>query len=133
VTGLPSQQNSGTPNPTGSDASNSDTQVDDSAGSPAESGQTGGQVFGGGPILGVASTSKDKTIREFNKKNHYNEWLFVYSANSDRGGLLKGPLHINTMGSGNLSQPGAPPAAPGQPGANPQPAGPPTKQEPPEE
>src|SRR2546430_12537041 len=30
-----------------------------------------GPVFGGGPIVGVASTSKDKSIREFNKKNHY--------------------------------------------------------------
>src|SRR5437667_1195655 len=32
------------------------------------------QVFGGGGIVGVASVSKDKTIREFNKKNHYNQW-----------------------------------------------------------
>src|SRR6185437_4721611 len=36
-----------------------------------------GQVFGGGPIMGVASSSKDKTIRKFNNKEHYNEWLFV--------------------------------------------------------
>ena len=36
------------------------------------------QVFGGGPIVGVASTSKDKTIRIFNKKSHYNEWQFIY-------------------------------------------------------
>jgi hypothetical protein len=48
-------------------------------------------VFGGGPILGVASLSKAKTIREFNKKNHYNEWLFIYDPTSDRGGLLVGP------------------------------------------
>ncbi|MGA9641297.1 MAG: hypothetical protein WBQ72_07870 [Terriglobales bacterium] len=50
-----------------------------------------GTVFGGGPILGVASLSKAKTIREFNKKNHYNEWLFIYDPTSDRGGLLVGP------------------------------------------
>src|SRR5262249_34771517 len=36
------------------------------------------QVFGGGAIVGVASFSKDKTIREFNKKNHYNQWQFIY-------------------------------------------------------
>jgi type II secretory pathway pseudopilin PulG len=48
-------------------------------------------VFGGGPILGVASTSKEKTIREYNKKNHYNDWMFIYDPTSDRGGLLVGP------------------------------------------
>ena len=42
------------------------------------------QVFGGGAIVGVASTSKDKTIREFNKKDHYNQWQFIYDPTSDR-------------------------------------------------
>ena len=49
------------------------------------------QTFGGGPIVGVASTSKDKTIREFNKKNHYNQWQFIYDPTTDRGGLLSTP------------------------------------------
>ncbi len=35
-------------------------------------------VFGGGPIVGVASISKAQTIREFNHKNHYNQWQFIY-------------------------------------------------------
>jgi len=35
-------------------------------------------TFGGGPIIGVASSSSKKTIREFNGKNHYNQWLFFY-------------------------------------------------------
>src|SRR5256885_10465553 len=47
-----------------------------------------GQVFGGGPIVGVASTSKAQSIREFNHKNHYNQWQFIYDPSSDRGGLL---------------------------------------------
>jgi hypothetical protein len=72
----------------------------------------GGQMFGGGPILGVASTSKAKTIREFNDKKHYNEWLFIYDPVSDRGGLLNGPAQPN-LNPG--SQPGAQPGAqPGQ-------------------
>jgi type II secretory pathway pseudopilin PulG len=33
----------------------------------------------GGLIFGVVSSSKAKTIREFNHKNHYNDWLFFYS------------------------------------------------------
>src|SRR6266566_3267073 len=49
------------------------------------------QVFGGGAIIGVASVSKDKTIREFNKKDHYNQWQFIYDPTSDRGGLLMTP------------------------------------------
>jgi type II secretory pathway pseudopilin PulG len=136
VTGLPGQQNSGTPNPTGSDSDSPDTQVDPkSASSSSDSGAApGGEVFGGGPILGVASTSKDKTIREFNKKNHYNEWLFIYDPSADRGGLLKGPVQPDAnKGLGGLNQPGVPPAGPGQPGAPPPPAGPPGQQQPPEQ
>ena len=50
-----------------------------------------GPSFGGLPIIGVASTSKDKTIREFNKKDHYNQWQFIYDPSTDRGGLLTTP------------------------------------------
>jgi hypothetical protein len=39
----------------------------------------------------VASISKKQTIREFNDKNHYKDWLFIYDPTSDRGGLLVGP------------------------------------------
>ena len=71
------------------------------AGSSGASGGLGfnGPVFGGGPILGVSSTSKAKTIREFNKKSHYNEWLFIYDPTSDRGGLLVGPWQPMPVGS----------------------------------
>src|SRR5579862_463457 len=34
------------------------------------------QVFGGGPIVGVASVSKDKSIRIYNKKDKYYQWQF---------------------------------------------------------
>jgi type II secretory pathway pseudopilin PulG len=34
--------------------------------------------FGGGAIIGVASTSKSESIKQINGKNHYNEWYFVY-------------------------------------------------------
>lgn len=57
-----------------------------SGGSPLSS-----TVFGGGPIVGVASTSKAKTIREFNHKNHYNDWQFIYDPTMDRGGLITTP------------------------------------------
>lgn len=63
---------------------------------PTSAGQGGlaggsGQVFGGGPIIGVVSTSKAQSIREFNHKDHYNEWQFIYDPTTDRGGLLNTP------------------------------------------
>ena len=63
-----------------------------------DSGSSSGQVFGGGPIVGVASMSKDTTIREFNKKNHYNDWQFIYDPNTDRGGLLNTPAQPSLQG-----------------------------------
>jgi type II secretory pathway pseudopilin PulG len=65
-----------------------------SPGPSGPSNQTGpgnGQSFGGLPIIGVASTSKDKSIRAFNKKDHYNQWQFIYDPSTDRGGLLTTP------------------------------------------
>jgi type II secretory pathway pseudopilin PulG len=76
-----------------------------SASSPNSNGTSGsglnGQTFGGGPILGVASTSKAKTIRVFFDKNHYNDWLFIYVPQADRGGLLTGPINPS-MQTGNV-------------------------------
>lgn len=65
--------------------------------SPNPSG-LGGQVFGGGPIVGVASISKKQSIREFNKKNHYNDWQFIYDPSTDRGGLLSTPAQPPLQG-----------------------------------
>ena len=54
----------------------------------------GGQTFGGGAIVGVASKDKDKTIRLFNKKTTYDEWVFIYSPAMDRVNiLLRGPYN----------------------------------------
>ena len=69
-----------------------------------------GKVFGGGPIVGVVSTSEKESIREFNKKNHYNEWQFIYDPSTDRGGLLNTPAQPPL-------QVAAPTVQPGQPGA----------------
>jgi len=62
------------------------------------------QVFGGGAIAGVASLSKEKTIRVFNKKEHYNQWQFIYDPSTDRGGLLMTPNQPPLQGAVNLNQ-----------------------------
>ena len=75
----------------------------------------GAQVFGGGPMVGVASTSKDKTIRVFNKKDHYYQWQFIYDPSSDRGGLLTTPNQPALQGATTVLQQGVP-GTPGAPG-----------------
>jgi type II secretory pathway pseudopilin PulG len=84
--------------------------------SPASNPGSGfnGPTFGGGPILGVASTSKATTIRVFFNKNHYNDWLFIYVPGSERGGLLTGPVNPN-LPSGNLNGVTPPPGVQPQP------------------
>jgi type II secretory pathway pseudopilin PulG len=109
----PSGPNSG-PAASGSssDSSSESSKTDSSAGSGFS-----GPVFGGGPIVGVASVSKAKSIREFDKKNHYNDWLFIYDPNSDRGGLLVGPWQSTTsggLGGNGLGQPVQSLTQPGQ-------------------
>jgi hypothetical protein len=65
-------------------------------------------TFGGQVIFGVASSSKKPTIREFYHKNHYNDWLFFYDPNYDRGTEIKGPTSLipvaNQLGN-NPNQP----------------------------
>jgi type II secretory pathway pseudopilin PulG len=84
---------SSTTPPAGADSSQSGTGTaqDSSSTQSGSSGQGNNQVFGGGPIVGVASLSKDKTIREFNHKYKYNEWQFIYDPTTDRGGLILTP------------------------------------------
>ena len=74
-------------NPDSPDASKSDSSPAGGIGSA----QLSSAVFGGGPIVGVASISKATTIREFNHKNHYNQWQFIYDPTMDRGGLITTP------------------------------------------
>jgi len=83
----PSQE--GTNAPAGADASQAVTQTPGTASGDATS--SGQQVISGGPIVGVASISKETTIREYNHKRKYNEWQFVYDPSTDMGGLIRTP------------------------------------------
>jgi type II secretory pathway pseudopilin PulG len=103
----------------GGDASQSDASQPDQTVAPQGEGATppppqplsqqagpGGapQVFGGGAIVGVASVSKLKTIREYNKKDHYNQWQFIYDPTTDRGGLLMTPNQPPLQGAAQNQQ-----------------------------
>lgn len=127
VTGLP-----GTPNPGGPKAQGGDDSGDSSGTQGVKPNgpqpeEAAGPLFGGGPILGVSSTSKGTTIREFNNKNHYADWLFIYDPSTDRGGLLNTPWQQNPIQGFGGAMP--PAGVPGQrqpnagPGGTPPPPG----------
>lgn len=66
----------------------------------------GHQTFGGGVVVGVASVSKDSTIRIYNKKKTYNEWQFVYNPTMERANvLLRGPYQPTTIGGAQVGTP----------------------------
>lgn len=107
IPGTPQQQAEGGQAGT-NDNSNSGQQAEDSSGSAnAQENQSGpgnGPTFGGLPIVGVASTSKKKTIRVFNKEDHYNQWQFIYDPSTDRGGLLTTPNQPAIQGAMQVNQ-----------------------------
>ena len=52
----------------------------------------------------MASISKAPTIREFNHKNHYNQWQFIYDPTMDRGGLITTPAQPALQSAAPLQQ-----------------------------
>lgn len=96
-----SQTTTGT---TGSDSSQTATSAGatDQTAAGNTTGNSGdklsGTTFGGAPIVGVASLSKDPTIREFDHKKKYNEWQFVYDPTFDRGFLITTPYQPSIQG-----------------------------------
>jgi len=63
-----------------------------------------GQIIGA-PIIGVASVSKDPTIREFNHKKKYKDWVFVYDPAQDQGRLITTPYQPQLQGFGQQGTP----------------------------
>jgi type II secretory pathway pseudopilin PulG len=88
---------------------------------PQSAGPAAGQApsFGGGVIIGVTSTSNKKTIREFNHKDRYNQWLFYYDPSFDRVPEIYGPtptgIAATAMFGQGLSTPQSPNANPQSP------------------
>jgi type II secretory pathway pseudopilin PulG len=68
-------------------------------------GSAGGQVMGG--IIGVASKSKQESVRIYQGRTHYNEWQFVF-------------VNVNPGGPGGIGGRGVP----GGPGGQETPGGP---------
>ncbi len=79
--------------------------------------------FGGGVIIGVVSSSSKKTIREFNHKNRYDQWLFYYDPSFDGVPEIYGPTPLgispNALLGPGLTAPQSPVATPQSPGTTP--------------
>ncbi len=107
-----STSNSGAATAGGADANGNPTPGTGTTGTPAggigtstgstfgsSNNPTGtGQTFGGGGIIGFSPQSPKQSILVYKKKNHYNEWEFLYSPQMDQ----------QTMGGGNTGAIGQP-------------------------
>jgi hypothetical protein len=71
---------------------------------PGEAESTPTEDTGGVAMIGVASYSKHKSIRVFNKKDHYNQWQFVYDPSTDSG-IMTGPNQPLLKGAVNTAPP----------------------------
>ncbi len=85
-----------------------------------------GQTVGGGQIIGVASVNKGKSIKEFNDKDHYNDWLFVYDLRLEQSGgtgvAIGAPMSPGAANAGGAAPNGGNPN-PGNPNtSNPNPS-----------
>ncbi len=111
--GASSSETTGTdPSQAGSQAASSSSSSDGTGTNPAAAGnpnsgsnQIGSGQIIGGPIVGVASISKDKTIREFNHKTKYKDWAFVYDPGTDLGGIITTPYQPQLQGFGQQGTP----------------------------
>ena len=82
---------------------------------------SGSSTMGGGPIVGVSSTSEKEGLKEIDQKTHYNEWEFVYDPTLDttlRGMAQQGRQPGQQGGPNPVQQgpqgrpPGTPPSPP---------------------
>jgi len=67
-----------------------------------------GQTVGGGQIMGVASVSKKQGIKEFNDKDHYDEWYFVYDLRLEQSGGSGVTVATPRAGGNTTGSSGAP-------------------------
>ena len=75
-----------------------------------------GQTFGGGGIIGFSPQSPKQSLFVFKKKNHYNEWEFLYSPLMDQQnaaggntGMIGQPAGATTTPVGDTPTPTTPP------------------------
>ncbi len=89
------------------------------AGTTAGSGLTAAPSGPRGGIIGVTSKSKDKSIRIYNGRDHYNEWQFVWVPATVQPGMGRPGQVRPGMPMGPGGQPLGPGGQPMRPGTRP--------------
>jgi type II secretory pathway pseudopilin PulG len=83
--GIPGSPGSGgTPSAGGGLFSTGSSSTDSGASSSTSSGASGTSAIGGAGIIGFSPQSPKQSILVYKKKNHYNEWEFLYSPLMDQ-------------------------------------------------
>ncbi|MGO9637153.1 MAG: type II secretion system protein [Terracidiphilus sp.] len=93
-----------TSNPAGGSTTQSGTTTGPTAGS------TTGQTFGGAGIIGFSPNSPKESIMVYKKKNHYNEWEFVYDPIAEQmmqGGNIANKAGLSGTGTSSGSGSGS--------------------------
>ncbi len=95
-------------------------------GRPLGAGGTPGASAGPtGGLMGVTSKSKDKSIRLYKGRSHYNEWQFVYTQPSNApGGGAGAPTQPGQRGGGQRPGGPGPTTSPTSPFGQPSPTNP---------
>jgi type II secretory pathway pseudopilin PulG len=113
-------QTSAAPSTTGSaQPAPADSSQPSQSGPSGQPGGVGSTTFGGGPIVGVASTSKKESLKLLNNKDHYNEWEFVYDPRLDLTNAAAAGAPGRNPQMPGMATPGIQPG-PGMPGIKPQ-------------
>ncbi len=108
------------PGDTSSATGGTDPNGNPAGGQTGAGGSTlGGQTFGGAGIIGFSPTSPKQSILVYKKKNHYNEWEFVYDPLADRMMISSGGAGAGGQSAGSMTNPIS-----GNPGGNNQPGNP---------
>ncbi|MGA8088250.1 MAG: type II secretion system protein [Terracidiphilus sp.] len=109
--------------PTGTPGTGTSGSAFGSSNNPAGNGQT----FGGGGIIGFSPQSPKQSIFVYKKKNHYNEWEFLYSPLMDQQTAAGGNTGLIGQPAGSTTTPvgGTPPTTPTTPTAPTNPTTPP--------
>jgi type II secretory pathway pseudopilin PulG len=99
---------------TGTSGSAAGTTGTGTTGSSSSSNPTGtGQTFGGGGIIGFSPQSPKQSIFVYKKKNHYNEWEFLYSPLMDQQQMAGGNTGAIGQPAGSTTNPvGTNPSSP---------------------
>ncbi|MGA7243689.1 MAG: type II secretion system protein [Terracidiphilus sp.] len=104
-------------NPTSGTGTTGATGTSGSAFGSSSNPTGGGQSFGGAGIIGFSPQSPKQSLMIYKKKNHYNEWEFLYSPMMDQQNMVGGntgavgqPASGTTtpIGSGTGTTPTAP-------------------------